>query len=316
VKYKHIFGPVLSRRLNVSLGIDLVPYKTCSFDCVYCECGSTTNKTIERKPYIPFNDLKIEIDEFLKNKPVLDYITLGGSGEPTLNSDIGKIIEYLKTNYSKYKVAVLTNSSLLFDKNVRNDLLKADVVLPSLDAVSEQAFSKINKHISSINADEIINGLIEFRKEYKGAIWLEIFVLKDINDKENQILEMKEILKKINPDKIQINTLDRPGAEQNISSVEYSILEKFAEILKDFNVEIVSRKKISKIKETDIKIEKSSLKDRIISSLKRRPETLEELSISLNTEKKDISDIIFELEKTGKIEKFSENNLNFFIIKK
>ena len=143
MKYKHLFGPVPSRRLGLSLGIDPIPYKTCSFDCVYCECGATTKLTAARKEYIPVDEIISELDSFLSSNPTLDYITFSGSGEPTLNIGIGRVISYLKKNFSQYKIAVLTNSSLFSDPEVREELLLADVIMPSLDAVSENVFQKI-----------------------------------------------------------------------------------------------------------------------------------------------------------------------------
>ena len=180
--YKHIFGPVPSRRLGMSLGIDLVPHKVCSLNCIYCECGRTTDLTLERKEYIPFDEVITELKDYMNNNSVPDYITFSGSGEPTLNSRIGDIIEYIKGNYSDIKVAVLTNGTLFPDKKVRDELLKADLVLPSFDAASELAFKKINRPNSSINLDEYLNSLVEFKKEFKGTIWLEILIIPGYND--------------------------------------------------------------------------------------------------------------------------------------
>jgi len=151
MKFKHLFGPVPSRRLGISLGIDLVPYKTCTANCVYCECGKTTNLTIERKEYIPTDEILNELDVYLKQAPDLDYITFSGSGEPTLHSKIGEIINFLKKNYPQYKVAVLTNGTLLFHKELRDELKNADIIKPSLDAGSDEIFKKIKRPHENLN---------------------------------------------------------------------------------------------------------------------------------------------------------------------
>jgi len=180
--YKYIFGPVPSRRLGMSLGIDLVPKKVCSLDCVYCEVGKTTQLTLERKEYLKAGKIKEELTHYFNNNPDPDFLTFSGSGEPTLNISIGDILQFVKQIRPHIPVAVLTNGTLLFDQTVRNALKEADVVLPSLDAATEDAFRKINRPPDSLKIDSYIQGLIDFRKEYKGKIWLEIFILPGYND--------------------------------------------------------------------------------------------------------------------------------------
>jgi len=160
--YKYLFGPVPSRRLGMSLGVDLVPHKVCSLNCIYCECGRTTNLTLERKEYVPFDEVIKELEHFMNNNPAPDYITFSGSGEPTLNSRIGDVLQYIKSNHPDILVAVLTNGTLFSDKQVRSELLSADVVLPSLDTASDSTFYKINRPFHSININDYIKGLEEF----------------------------------------------------------------------------------------------------------------------------------------------------------
>ena len=157
MKYKHLFGPVNSRRLGVSLGVDMMPYKTCTLDCVYCECGSTSVLTTERKEYIGAEEIISELQEFLSAKPLLDYVTFGGSGEPTLNTALGKCIRFIKNNFPQYKVALLTNGTL-FTNPVQEESLLCDMVLPSVDAISDNVFNQINKPHRSLNTS-ILNGL-------------------------------------------------------------------------------------------------------------------------------------------------------------
>ncbi len=229
--YKHIFGPINSRRLGTSLGIDAIYFKVCSFDCLYCEVGITNIKTIERKEWVKKDDIIAELKDYLaKNDKKLDYITFSGSGEPTLNSKIGEIIDEIK-KITTTKVAVLTNSSLFDDKNVQNELLKADLVVPSLDAVTETLFHKIDLPHKDVKIENIIKGLIEFRKLYTGQIWLEVLVLKGFNDTEEEFNKIAECVKLIKPDKVQINNLDRKPSYDIAKKADFETVEKLKKIL-------------------------------------------------------------------------------------
>jgi len=178
---KYIYGPVPSRRLGFSLGVDLVPYKICSLDCIYCQLGRTVRKSIVRKMYTQKNDVLGEVKEVLDSNQLIDYITFSGSGEPTLSSDIGGLIREIKAMTST-PLAVLTNGTLLFREDVQKDLMEADMVLPSLDAASFEMFQKINRPHRALKIDLIIDGLKRFREIYKGQILLEIMLIKGFND--------------------------------------------------------------------------------------------------------------------------------------
>ena len=214
--YKHLFGPVPSRRLGMSLGIDLIPKKVCSLNCVYCEVGKTTKLTLDRMEYVKYGRVIAELKQFMSNDPKIDYITFSGSGEPTLNSRIGDVINFIREDYPDVKIAVLTNGTLLFDQKLRTELLQVDVILPSLDAASQSAFEKINRPDSNLKIESYIQGLIDLRKEYKGNIWLEIFLLKGYNDSKDELDLLKNAILRINPDSIQLNTLDRPGTVEGL----------------------------------------------------------------------------------------------------
>ncbi|MBF0377141.1 MAG: radical SAM protein [Desulfamplus sp.] len=243
--YKYLFGPVQSRRLGVSLGVDLVTRKICSLDCVYCECGSTTELTLERKEYVPYNKVIEELRHYLLNHPAPNYITFSGSGEPTLNSRIGDVIEYIKSSTPQISVAVLTNGTLLGDKAVRNGLLKADLVVPSLDAASLKSFKNINHPHNSIDLVSYIQGIVDFRDIYKGKLALEILILPNFNDSTEDIKLLKDACYKINPDVIQLNTLDRPGAIANLIPASQDLLESIRDYLQSKESE-----KIAKLTET------------------------------------------------------------------
>jgi wyosine [tRNA(Phe)-imidazoG37] synthetase (radical SAM superfamily) len=243
MKYKHIYGPVNSRRLKKSLGVDMMPLKTCSLDCAYCECGATTVLTMERQEYVCADEIIAELDGYLtNNNPLPDYVTFGGSGEPTLNSGLGRIIKHLKNRFPSQKLALLTNSTLLNDRQLRDDILPCDLILPSLDAVSDDVFHKINKPEASINCADIINGLISLSSEYKGTIWLEVFIAPGINDSDDEIARFKDVITQINPTLIQLNSLDRPGTCGTLATASPKSLNDIARRFEPLPVEIVARR--------------------------------------------------------------------------
>ncbi|OPX30129.1 MAG: radical SAM protein [Candidatus Cloacimonas sp. 4484_143] len=292
MKYKHLFGPVPSRRLGISLGIDLVPFKVCSFNCTYCESGATTNLTTDRKEYIPIDDVIIELDHYLTQKPELDYITFSGAGEPTLNSGIGRLIEFIKEKYPTYKLCLITNSSLLSDANLRNEISPIDLLLPSLDAVSDIIFRKLNRSNPKIKINDIIEGLIKFRQESESVMWLEIFFVPGINDSDDELQKLKEAILKINPDQIQLNTLDRPGTEKNVKPLSRKKMEEIKTFFAPLPVEIIAKFK----SRTKVKSFNSNIEERILETLLRRPCTdkdlAEMLGLHLNELNKYISNLI------------------------
>ncbi len=233
MKNKFLFGPVPSRRLGVSLGIDLLPYKTCPLDCVYCERGKTTRLTVKREEFVPAEEVIKELQNYLKTGPDLDCVTFSGSGEPTLYSKIDTLIDFIKDNFPHYRVVVLTNGTLLTQSKVRSQLRRADLVVPSLDAVSEQAFKKVNRPHSSLVCEEVISGMAQFRKEYKGEIWLEIMIIPGLNDTMEELELMKKTIQDLKPDRVQLGTLDRPGAVNWIRAVGQEEMERIAAFLGD-----------------------------------------------------------------------------------
>jgi len=257
----------------MSLGVDLVPHKVCSLDCVYCECGKTTKLTTERREYIPEKKVLEELKHFFRNNPDPDYITFSGSGEPTLNSKIGEILRFIKTLKPSLPLAVLTNGTLFNHRDIRQQLLEADLVLPSLDAATEKSFREINRPEQNLNLKDYINGLVNFRKEFKGKIWLEILILPGYNDDTINLDELKKAILRINPDSVQLNTLDRPGAIEGLRPASATELKSIKEYWSLDNVEIISkpanRKKIKAYRE---KTEKA-----ILETIFRRPCTAEDL---------------------------------------
>jgi len=231
---QYLYGPVKSRRLGNSLGISLTPYKTCDFDCIYCQLGRTNNLTTERKEYIKVSRIIDELKAWLESKEGLiqglEYITLSGSGEPTLHSGLGELIAEIK-KLTPLKIAVLTNASLLSDAQIRQQLMAADLIVPSLDAVSQSLFSKIDRPHPKISIENVINGLISLRKEFRGKIWLEVMLVKGVNDDIRHIRKLKEVIERINPDRVQLNSPVRTTAEAGVLPVAKSKLKKIKEIL-------------------------------------------------------------------------------------
>lgn len=233
---KYIYGPVNSRRLGLSLGITLTPYKICSFNCVYCQLGATLHKTKERREYLNIEEVLKELKSWLQDNSEaarsLNYITLSGAGEPTLNLKIGELIRQIKA-ITPTRIAVITNASLLNVASVRQELFLADLIVPSLDAIQPHVFAKIDRPQEDIKIEGIIDGLINLRKEFKGKIWLEVMLVEGINDDLRYIKQLKVVIERINPDKIQLNSPVRTTAEPNITSVDKNKLKKIKEILGD-----------------------------------------------------------------------------------
>ncbi len=305
--YKYLFGPVPSRRLGMSLGVDLVPHKVCSLNCVYCECGRTTDLTTGRKEYISYDEVVREIAHYLKHNPNPDYITFSGSGEPTLNSCIGDVLHFIKTE-SNVPVAVLTNGTLFYDKAVREELLEADVVLPSLDAAEEVAFRKINRPWRKLNIPEYINGLVDFRKEYGGQIWLEVLIIPGLNDSLENLQALKEAFLKVLPDEIQLNTLDRPGTVENIRAATRKELQEIVDFWNLPQVKIIAaapdRKKIVSYRD--------DTESAILETIKRRPCTLEDLHKILGLHLNEVNKYLDVLEEEKRIVSVREKRGLFY----
>ncbi len=293
--YRYLYGPVPSRRLGKSLGIDLVPHKICTYDCIYCQIGSTTEKTLARKEYVPVREIIEEVERFLKEgTPSIDHLSLSGSGEPTLHSQIRSIIEGIKV-ITSIPIAVITNGSLLYDEEVRRDLLRADIVLPSLDAVSSEVFMKINRPRPGFSIEKVIEGLVEFRKVYKGQIWLEILFCKGVNDGKEELLRMKKVVDRIQPDLIHLNTVVRPPSEKWAVPLNQKEMEEIraffgekASIISEFD------RHPSMVSEMDIKEE-------ILKILKRRPLSLSDLSKGMGIPQSELDRHIRPLVEEGKI---------------
>ncbi len=309
--YKYLFGPVPSRRLGMSLGVDLIPKKVCSLDCIYCEVGKTTKLTLDRKEYIKSDKIRKELKHYFKNNPDPDYITFSGSGEPTLNSGLGDILQFIKQNKPEVPVAVLTNGTLLFDAKVRESLINSDVVLPSLDAATQDVFEKINCPANGLSIDKCIKGIIDFRNDFKGKIWLEVFILPGYNDNDDELMKLKKVILKIKPDSVQLNTLDRPGNVTNLRSATRNELQRVRDFWEINNVEIISaspeRKKVQSYRR--------DIESTIVETISRRPCTLDDLTKILGIHINEINKYLDVLDAEGKIEAINQERGLFYQIK-
>ena len=243
--YKHVFGPVPSRRLGVSLGVDLVVSKSCNLNCIFCECGATKKIQLERQRFKDMNEILNEIQSVLKDiKP--DYITFSGSGEPTLSLDLGNISKAIKEDLKyKGKICLITNSLLLANEEVTKELEYIDLIVPTLNTLNQDIFEKIVRPDYRTSVDEIKKGFINLNNSnYKGKIWIEIFILENINDSEENFIEIADFLnsENIRYDKIQLNTIDRVGAERDLKAISSDKILKAKKILEEnglHNIEII-----------------------------------------------------------------------------
>jgi len=277
--YKFTFGPVPSRRLGFSLGIDIIPLKTCTYNCIYCQLFQTSNHTTTRQSFFNKDDILAEIKNKIKTSECIDYITFSGSGEPTLNSDIGLIIKEIKS-FSNIPVAVITNSSLLWMPEVREDIKDSDLVLPSLDSVTEDIWMQLNRPDPSLKINKMLEGLKTFCNEHQGIIWLEIMFVSGFNDSINEARAIADYVNQLNVDLIQLNTVVRPPNESYSKPVTE---EFFKEIAVYFNSKI---EVIAPFKKNSRPSKRDSTPDVILDLLARRPckpnEMAESLCINLN----------------------------------
>jgi len=271
----HIFGPVPSRRLGLSLGVDLLNCKTCNLNCVYCELGRTIKTVSDRAVFVKTEDLLKELKVFFEKGGKADYVTFSGSGEPTLALNLGEAIDAVKKEFG-VKTALITNATLFSDADVRLQSGKADVVLPSFDAATEEAFLKVNRPHPSLNLNIMIEGLIKFSEEYKGIILLEILLVKDVNDNEKELRAIKAVIDKMKRvEKIQINTIVRTRAESWAQPADEHGLNMALKIFGD-KAEIISSYKGGKIDTVD------TVKNAVMQAVRLRPVALSELIAVIN----------------------------------
>ncbi|TXJ61955.1 GTPase ObgE [Brachyspira aalborgi] len=297
LKTKRVFGPVLSKRLGNSLGIDVIPHKTCSYNCIYCQLGSEENTITDLTNYYSVDEIIYELKEALLNNKNIDYITFTGSGEPTLYKDLKKLIYEIK-QITDIPVCIITNGSLLYKQEMRSNLLLADLIIPSLDAGNEETFKLIDNPNKEINFDKMVEGLIEFKKVFKGEYWLEIFLLKDINDNEDELDDIIKIVKKIKPDRIQLITATRRVANEKAKALSDEELKK---IKKYFNSKCDIEIDIPNISENHKGNTRILTEEDIVNFLIRQPDTAYIIAKSFNENERKVKELLDLLIKKNKV---------------
>jgi len=282
----YIFGPVPSRRLGFSLGVDIIPFKICSLNCIYCQLGPTPETTLERREYIQIDTVLRELEEILKKPGRIDYITLSGSGEPTLNSRIGDLIPKIK-KLTTIPIALLTNGTMLIYPEVREALRELDLVVPSLDAGTEEVYQVINRPVTGLNLEGLTRGIMDFTAGFPGQVWLEVMLLKGVNDAEDELEAMARRIVIIQPEKVQLNTAVRPAAEIGVQALSPGELDGIRQFLQDrivsIPVEVVAG--FSGQRE---EAGKKDIRGDILTYLERRPATLADLSATFGLHRNEI----------------------------
>ncbi len=305
---KYVYGPVPSRRLGNSLGIDPIPSKTCNYQCIYCQLGKTTNFTNERKDFYPKKEIVKEMEESINlNEDKFDYITFVGSGEPTLCNSLGELILKAK-ELSKKPICVITNGSLLYHEDVKDELMFSDVVLPTLDAGDEKLFIKINRPHPSIKFEKMIQGYIDFRKEFSGKFWIEIMLMKGINDSKEELLKIKNKLDLIKPDRIDVNVPIRPPAESWVQIPDKNVISTLNDVFGEYNnINFPERGKFS--------VFSSNFEMELKKLLERHPMRQEQIFETFSSKKFNEQDILLQLNtlsSQNKIKKVIYNNQPFW----
>ena len=305
---KYIYGPVPSRRLGRSLGIDPIPSKTCDYQCIYCQLGTTTNFTSERKDFYPLEEIYEEIEQSInKNKGEFDYITFVGSGEPTLCKSLGKLILKAK-ELSNKPICVIINGSLLYQDDVKDDLIFSDVILPTLDAGDEKLFIKINRPHPSIRYEKMIQGYIDFRKEFSGKFWIEIMLMKGINDSKEELLKIKEKIDLIKPDRIDINVPIRPPTESWVKIPDQNIIPILNDVFGEYN-------NINFPEQGTFSVFGSNFEKELKTLLERHPMRLEQITETFSSKtvnEQDLLDQLNTLASQNKIKKVIYNKQTFW----
>jgi wyosine [tRNA(Phe)-imidazoG37] synthetase (radical SAM superfamily) len=306
--YKHLYGPVPSRRLGRSLGIDLVPFKTCTYDCIYCQLGRTTEKTLVRREYVPVDVVLDELGRKLADGDAPDFISLAGSGEPTLHGGLGRLISGIKSK-TKIPVAVITNGSLLWDRGAAEPLMTADLVIPSLDAGDAAMFERINRPHPGIDFDRMVQGLADFRNNYRGRLWLEVMLLDGLNDSRAEVRKIADLAGRIRPDRVQLNTAVRPPAEVAVRPIPFYRMQELARLFYGTTEVIAS----GSGRQAEEATEGGNQGEKILPMLKRRPCTVEDVSRGLGIHRLSALKELEALVKKGKARKVETGGSWFYI---
>lgn len=283
--YRYLYGPVISRRLGRSLGIDLVPAKTCSFNCPFCQLGPTRITTLARRAYVPVSAVLAEFSDWVSTDGRADIITFAGSGEPTLHSGLGRILAGVKAR-SPARTALFTNGSLFHLAAVRRDACRADIVKASLSAWDQASFQRINRPDPALRFERLVRGLERFRGEFSGQLWIEVFVIPGINSGREAAGRLKAVIHRLNPDRIQLNTAVRPPAEAGVRAARQDVLGAMQAVLGP-RCEVIAARNPGPRRRTLAGT--GTLDDRIIALVRRHPCTQEDVAAGLGEELRRVS---------------------------
>lgn len=311
--YRHLFGPVPSRRLGRSLGIDLVPHKVCSLDCRYCECGATTTLTCARREWVPTADVLAELDRWLAAHPdggagVADHLTFSGAGEPTLHRDLGRIAAWL-AGRSPVPLVLLTNGTLLGDPALRAELAPFAVICPSLDAATEATFRALNRPHPSLTAAALVDALAALRREVSAEIWLEVLLAEGVNDRDAELDALAAAIARIDPHRVQVNTAVRPGTDPALGPASAETLARAlarfgsrAEPVATFAPRGATRASAAvPVSDPSAPDPDETLAARLLAVVSRRPDTLEALALSLAVPEPDLRRVADALVRAGRL---------------
>lgn len=306
-QYSYLYGPVPSRRLGRSLGVDLVPFKVCSYDCIYCQLGPTTNLTIEQRPYTPAADIIAELDRWLSEDGDADYITLSGSGEPTLNSDIAQIIDFAQRQ-TDIPIALLTNGSLLYNEQLCRQVRHLDLLIPSLDSGTQEGLQRVNRPAVGLDIEQIIAGIARAREENTGEMWLEVMLVAGVNDTDEELQAIRDGIEVIEPTRVQINTVVRPPAESYARALSPEQLNNAKQALGPL-AEIVTP--LPEDYAGDAAHQQTS--ENVLALLRRRPCTVNDVAVGLDIHPNEATKYVMALLAEQRICTISKDDRIYYV---
>lgn len=308
---KTIFGPVPSRRLGRSLGIDVIAPKTCSYNCVYCESGATTALTVKRQAFVGVGQVLDDLNGYFEENPSgADVLTFSSAGEPTLYEPMGELIHSIKKLYPRLPLIVLTNGSLLKDPEVRKGLLEADRVVPSLCTANDDILRKLHRPHPSLHIAEIIEGLCAFRSEYRGRFHVEVMIVSGINDQQEELERVREVLERLNPDEVELNTIVRPPAVAGVRGLSSERMEEVARIFQGLNARIIGRFQGGPANGSSL-----HLGERVLELVSRRPCSTSEMAASLDVPLGELEIALAQMETEGRLRRYRFDGIDFVSVR-
>jgi len=305
-KYNYLFGPVPSRRFGRSLGVDLTPYKTCSMDCIFCQLGRTTEKTVARKEYVPTDIVLSELKDWLNKDGRADYITLSGSGEPTLHSRFGEVLEFIRSN-SKIPAVLLSNGTMLNLPEVRDAAACANIVKVSLSSWDQVSYEWVNRPHPQLRFDHLIKGQKDFRAQFKGQVWMEIFLIAGTNSTPANVRKIADLAKEIGPDRIQLNTAVRPPSEDYATPLSEKRMEALTDLFHP-TAEIIAEFKAKHANHVQAN------QEMIFSMLQRRPCTADQIADVFDMHLNEVSKYLGKLIRTGQIRSELKKRAVYYLV--